>query len=51
MHWNDYDKRLKKLYNTIAEAHNETTANWRAEEAETEALNLMEELTNLLNNK
>jgi len=51
MKWNEYDNRLKKLYNDIVKAHSETTSCATSEKLETEVLNSMEELTNLLKNK
>jgi hypothetical protein len=48
MRWDDYDKRLKRLYNAIATAFSETVSDATSQKAEKEAMDLMEELTNEL---
>ena len=51
MKWNQYDERLRKLYNAIATSHSETVSYATSEKLEKEASDLMEEITNLINKK
>ncbi|MBS5307687.1 hypothetical protein [Clostridium sp.] len=48
MTWNEYDKRLKMLWNHIATAYSDTVSYETSCKAEREACKLMEELTNEL---
>lgn len=48
MRWNEYDERLKKLWNHITTAYSDTVSFNTSDKAEKEALRLMEELTNEL---
>lgn len=47
--WNDINSHLRSLYNNIATAHCETVAFEKSAKAEEEALNLMQMLTEKLN--
>lgn len=51
MRWNDYDSRLRTLYNAIATSHSETVSYTTSQSEEQRALGLMEELTILLKDK
>ena len=49
MKWNDYHPDLKKLWNAIADSYSEVSSYKIKEEANNEAIGLMEKLTIELN--
>lgn len=51
MKWNDYDERLRKLYNAIVTSHSETVSYTTSQKEAQKAFDLMEEITELLENK
>ncbi|MBU3186588.1 hypothetical protein [Clostridium estertheticum] len=51
MKWNEYDIRLRTLYNAISGSFSETVSATTSQRLEDEAAEIMEELTNLLKDK